>query len=351
MNKYTQQQIEDQFTKDLTPPDITKRYIVNETTKTTGVTLLMKCALLSKKYPHLLYAVIDNDIELDLEKETTGTWKGKALHLAINSEYAMYKLLKNKANINAKDSSGFTILMYASQNNNFTESIMQMIIEAKINLDLQNNNGDTALIMAAISSNTSGENPVKILIEAKSNLEIKNVNGDNALILASWKASDLSSVDTVKNLIEGNANINALNNNRVSPLSAATSIKSVIENKSVIKILTDAKADINMQDIYGNTALMNCVDSDEILKILINAGADVYLKNKRNETVLDKLFDHDKKSPLIDFLLEKDISHDKKLLYVKKEIIYKRRLSEKEVTMQAFQKGLTLPEGLVVSYL
>jgi len=117
MTNYTQQQIEDQFTKDLEPPDPTKGYIVSSNIKTTGVTLLMKCILLAKNYQYLLDSI---DIDKELEKKTCRENGWNALHVATinsglsSSEYAVSKLLENKVDINSLDNHNQTPLFIAS---------------------------------------------------------------------------------------------------------------------------------------------------------------------------------------------------------------------------------------------
>jgi len=60
----TQQYIENQFVIDLSHPNPNKEFNIscNKEIKVTGLTLLMKYVLLSKKYPHLLHALLTDTI-------------------------------------------------------------------------------------------------------------------------------------------------------------------------------------------------------------------------------------------------------------------------------------------------
>ncbi len=89
-------------------------------------------------------------------------------------------LLKYGANVNHKNTFGLTPLMAAVVEKN--ESIIRLLLSCKnINIDLQDNNGYTALMYAC----TLGyENIVKLLIEYHPNLDIQNNEGNTALLLS-----------------------------------------------------------------------------------------------------------------------------------------------------------------------
>ena len=78
-------------------------------------------------------------------------------------------------------------------------------MNAGVDLNKQNEYGDTALIWAA-NNNNSGL--VKLLLDAKANPDIKGENGETAL----FSAANRNSREIIKILLDYNANISILNN-------------------------------------------------------------------------------------------------------------------------------------------
>ena len=54
---------------------------------------------------------------------------------------------------------------------------------------------------------------------------------------------------------------------------------------AVVRLLLDAKADVNIADVFGNTALFG-LDNAEVVNLLIRAGADVNHANRNGQTAL-----------------------------------------------------------------
>src|SRR5690606_2102738 len=94
------------------------------------------------------------------------------------------------------------------------------------NIDIQNSDGDTALMMASQYGNTE---IVKLLIENNANIHIKDNNGETALI---W-ALRCGYIKTVKLLIENNANINIHNSD------GDTDLMGVLYHGHVVKLLIE----------------------------------------------------------------------------------------------------------------
>ena len=95
-------------------------------------------------------------------------------------------------------------------------------------------------------------------------------------------------------LIKKGININLISNEK-SPLMLASQYSnktSSIKNKKYIELLLENGANINLQNIYGHSALMlaskfsNYFSSIETVKLLLDNGADPNLKNKDGNTVL-----------------------------------------------------------------
>lgn len=106
----------------------------------------------------------------------------------------------------------------------------------------------------------------------------------------------------VKRLIDAGAEINIKDKKYLSPLILAAMGEYKEKNTTIAKLLIDAEADLNVIDVYGNTALYSaCLyNNDGVAKALINAGADVNIENHNGETPIYKT----KFTDLIDDLIE-----------------------------------------------
>ena len=148
------------------------------------------------------------------------------------------------------------IHVFCKNSRNMDLTILQTLIDAGANINLQNKEGLTALMCASEYSNTtSTEDTVKMLIDANADLNLQNILGFSALMIASIDSGENSTENTVRMLI-------------------------------------DARANLNLQDIYGRTALMMAVDNSDLnstentVKILIDAKANLDLRNDDEQTAL-----------------------------------------------------------------
>lgn len=91
-------------------------------------------------------------------------------------------LLAQHANPNAHDSDGNTALILVARKSNAPTEIIKKLIDAGVDLDAQNNCGETALMRAA--SNGTAQ-VVKLLLKAGSNVFLLDRSGKNALYWAS----------------------------------------------------------------------------------------------------------------------------------------------------------------------
>lgn len=103
-------------------------------------------------------------------------------------------------------------------------------------------------------------------------------------------------LEVLKNMLRNGADVNLANRlGRTALMTAAAS--NTIE---AIDILTAADADINHQDITGNTSLIHAMNSTgnlPTLKFLILKGADVNLKNYLGQTAIFSLISRINRKP------------------------------------------------------
>jgi len=171
--------------------------------------------------------------------------------------------------------------MLASRYSNTDSSLetVKELIKSRANLDLQNNNGYTALMMASSYSNTdSSLKTVKELIKAGANLDLQT-NGWSALMMASRYSNTYSSIETVKELIKAGANLNLqYNNGLFTTLMLASKYSNTDSSLETVKELIKAGANLDLQNKYSDTCLSFLVrysNSLEIIKEVISRGVSL----------------------------------------------------------------------------
>lgn len=176
-----------------------------------------------------------------------------------NLELDIVKLLiKNGANVNARDDRGHTALIYSSiQAENF--EVVKFLIEQGADVNVIG--GDNALMFASANSNFE---IVKLLIDKGVNINAKNIRGGTALIeTGSWSGGNKWCVRDKNNICQDG------------------------DSMKILRLLIDNGAEINVADNEGDTALMQMVNYyTSAVSLLIEKGADVNVRNKRGQTVL-----------------------------------------------------------------
>jgi len=168
------------------------------------------------------------------------------------------------ANLNIQNEEGETALMIAS-GGDYTD-IVRLLIEAGANLNIQNEDGKTALMFA---SNTD---IVRLLIEAGANLNLQNNDGHTALITAT-KRND---IEIVRLLIEaGAARTPAALNIQDKEQHTALTIACTKGYKTIASLLIKAGANLDLCAEYGLTALHIASKGGniDIVRLLIEGGA------------------------------------------------------------------------------
>ena len=144
-----------------------------------------------------------------------------------------------EADPNSSDSEGVTPLMLACQYGNIR--IATLLLQARANINQQNNNGLTALMYACLSE-TPHNDLVRLLIQSGADISIK----------------------------ESELQVTAL-------MVAATR-----GHTSIVQYLLDEGAPVNIQDVDGSTSLTIASElgHSEVVRVLINYGADVNILAK-----------------------------------------------------------------------
>ena len=195
-------------------------------------------------------------------------------------------LIKNGADINAKDKDGKNSLLLAfsqevfsgfNQNDlNRSVSIAKILIDNGIDIDAKDNSGDNALLhilkMNHFATMGSADEVVKLFIENGADANAADEKGVPALIYAI--KDKYGDGEIVELLLEKGANANAADEKGVPALICDLQTR---KNGKIAKSLIEKGADVNAADENGNPALIYTLKdgNSEIARLLVEKGADV----------------------------------------------------------------------------
>ena len=148
--------------------------------------------------------------------------------------------------------------------------IINRLLEFGININIQNIKGETALMIA-----------IDHLIYYSASLNEDKINNKNKINRNRNKHNNMSDRSNINN-----NNINH-NENNINNINYNNDIGNYIK---LIKYLVKNGADVNLQDLKGETALMKAIyrKDSRLVKYLVKNGADVNLKDLEGETALMK---------------------------------------------------------------
>lgn len=158
--------------------------------------------------------------------------------------------------------------------------VANLLARSDIEIDAQNDVGDTALHWAAKTDNLSG---VTDLLRHHANPNIQNKEGETPLIIA-IKGGCTECVTEL--LANTNTDITLINIYGKTALmyAAEKGMKEVVE-----QLLLRDDSNVNLQDAHGDTALILAArahDDANIIEALLAHGADDGIKNERSHTAL-----------------------------------------------------------------
>lgn len=190
------------------------------------------------------------------------------------------RMILNGLNLNDKvNKDDQTLLSWAIINQH--PNILSALIDRGVDVNFQHLQENSALpglfIVAACYNNLQ---IVNLLIQAKVNINAQCDNESTALIYA----AKFGYLEIVQRLIAAGANINIQNNKGITALMFAARYGHV----EIVQAFIAVGVDVNAQNNTGETALMVAARHGhvEIVKSLITAGADVDLVNHRGENAV-----------------------------------------------------------------
>jgi ankyrin repeat protein len=259
-----------------------------------------------------------------VELSHAGKW------LAGNAE-TVPSLLADKDNLNVPDDQGKTVLMWACEKKD--SAVLREFLRAGANVRLRDQSGRTALMYAAARGLPG---VVEALLQAGADVTEPDSDGETPLIYAAgirdvwfgkwfsspgdssnswWPIINLfgdPSPEVIQTLLRAGADPNASDSEGATALMyAAESFKA---GTHILRVLVDGGANLNQQDNKRRTALMRAADRyrADSVRFLIEAKADLNLRDSHGHTALgrlhpsrDKLFHHDPAYKQIRLLLKR----------------------------------------------
>ncbi|MBF0300628.1 MAG: ankyrin repeat domain-containing protein [Oligoflexia bacterium] len=207
--------------------------------------------------------------------------KGRQLITAskLSNSEAATTLIAAGAKLDLQDENGDTALAFAAYKGD--NKSVEALIAAGAKLDLQSNYGDTALNWAAYSGKSKS---VEALIKAGAKLDLQNKNGFTALSYAADKGYS-KIVEVLKQAAKLREDYKGFHN--------------AIKNGKLVDVIKYLEAGIDKEkdsDLFSswgnkNTALIKAVKSDgpdrlEKIMVLLAAGANPNAENAKGETAL-----------------------------------------------------------------
>lgn len=192
--------------------------------------------------------------------------------------------IKKGVDINLQDNGGDTPFMNAANSNDL--KVVQFLSDYVKDINLKDENGRTALAMAV---NRNTVDVVDLLIKKEADVKTIDKEGNSLAyyLLNTFKVKDSEVFEAKLKLLKANGlSVNQSQNNGNTLLHIATQ-KNNIE---LLKCLSSFGIAINSKNDEGYTALHIAAmkaHNDEILKHLLSQGANKDIKTEFEETVLD----------------------------------------------------------------
>ena len=191
------------------------------------------------------------------------------------------KALGEKNNINLTLSKGYSLLMWAV-NNQFLK-ISQYLVENKVDINAQDRKGNSALLYA---TNKKNNDIFKLLIKNGADIHLKNNGGQSPLvnIIAKSNIEKLKIIISLKNKKE--LDLDNAYFEEYSLLNLAFSLNDIDDN--IIKLLLLGGADPNSKNNFGEPVIFQAIKKDkkQIVSYFLQKGLNPNIKDQNGNTPL-----------------------------------------------------------------
>ena len=174
-------------------------------------------------------------------------------------------LLECGVNVNKRTPNGWTALMKASERGDSNLEVIDLLLRHGAQADLQNNEGDSALIVA--TQNRQTELVIKLVRDHRANVDLKNNKGWTALM----KASQVGYVEAVELLLNHGAEVDQQCSDGYSALMLASQNGHIRLVKLLLKF--HAKVDIKANDNKTALVLASQQKHPQAVELLLEYGA------------------------------------------------------------------------------
>jgi ankyrin repeat protein len=253
-----------------------------------GITPLMAAAEIGS--PDAMKALIDRNADVNA-KNTSGS---TALMFSVTDAKKVRLLLEHGADVNMVARSGRTALIVASFANPSAD-VVRMLLTKGANVAVMDQRKVTPLNAATFGNDTA---TIRMLLDASADIHTADTFiGLNPLINASGNRN----LEAVKILLAKGANVNAVSKTQDLPRIQTGTVEFggwtpllmavPFGPPELIRTLVDAGAKLNVQDYRSFTPLMLAAANDhanpEVVKLLLSHNADTQIKGRAGETVSD----------------------------------------------------------------
>ena len=227
--------------KTVRPTSVTTNFIRQPTSVASQGSLALCLEGCTKGELTLVEAYLKTGGDVNCKKVIDGTDRNPLLTACCHGHVQIIKLLHEYgAQVDLQNNQGWTALMQASQNGRC--EVVRLLHEYGAQVDLQNNGGWSALMAASADGHCE---VVKLLHEYGAHVDLQNNDGLSALMAASY----CGHFEVVKLLLQYGAQVDLQKNDGWSALMAA----SVDGHCEVVKLLLQYGAQVDLQH---NGALM-----------------------------------------------------------------------------------------------
>jgi ankyrin repeat protein/serine/threonine protein kinase len=226
--------------------------------------------------PELVQTLVEKGANVNAKDDTGRT---ALMWAANNGASDMVQFLLSKgAEVNAKDPTGKTALLWTTSRplDRFTlvqtlADTVQMLLTHGADAMVSDADGKTPLIWAALNGY---DTIVRILLAKNASPDGQDKEGNTALLFAARN----DRIDVVRLLLTKGALIDSQNAEGTTPLMAAATAGYL----NIANALLAKNAELNLKDTEGRTALMWAANSGspDIVQALLSKGADPTLINK-----------------------------------------------------------------------
>ncbi|KAJ8067219.1 hypothetical protein OCU04_004583 [Sclerotinia nivalis] len=210
-----------------------------------------KILFLASKYNHIEVVKVCLQYKLDLEIKYHHAEAG-----AYEGDTALGALLEAGANINQRGHHNSSPLQYGFINEDLSDGPLRAILEYRPDLNLVDDNGDTAL--HCLNGNTPLSR-IKLLVNAGADIEIRNEN----LMTPLGIAIKTRNIDAVEYFLSKNAEVNLTGGRYGGPLLTACSFGDLPLLKLVVEKSSGINVNLTNPNWYGTALQAVCARSTE----------------------------------------------------------------------------------------